>query len=176
MSVAAFAVLSPLAAIAQETATTVAGTPAGDTIVTVPLGNWTTNVLDIAGAILMAAVASLVAIAARMLPDWLRPLVTTAVQAAIANFVRQGIAYAIQAIEGFDKNKTIDLNVGSAAVAVALRYVIEHAPGFLVGLAGGEEAIKDKIIALLGEVGITLDASTMPAAVKAQAAVMPDKV
>ncbi len=90
-------------------------------------------------------------------------------QAAIANFIRQGIAYAIQWVEGFDKDKSISLNVGSSAVAVAARYVIEHAPPFLVGLAGGEDKIKDKIIALLGEFGIVLDPEVYPDQVKASA-------
>lgn len=171
VSFLAIPMLSALPAVAQEVAHAASSVPAttGDTIVSIPLGNWTTNVLDVAGAILMAAVASLVAVTVKMLPDWLRPLVTTAVQAAIANFIRQGLAYSIQWVEGFDKGKTIDLNVGSAAVAVALRYVMEHAPGFLVSLAGGTERIKQVIIAMLGEFGVTLDAQTSPAAVAAAA-------
>ncbi len=166
---AAFAQSASAVISSAVDATTVTVPATSDTIVTIPAGNWANTVLDLFGAILMASIASLVAIACRFLPGWLQPLVTTAVQTAITNFARQGLAYAIQWVVGFDKDKTIDLNVGSAAVAVALRYVIEHAPAFLVSLAGGPDKIKEKLIALLGEFGITLDAQTSPAAVVAAA-------
>lgn len=166
----AVTLMPSVAAFAQDASSSIA-VPAttGDTIVTVPLGDWTTQVLDVVGAILLGLVSLLVATAARFLPGWLRPLVTASVQAAIANFVRQGIAYAIQEVEGFDKDKTISLDVGNAAVASALRYVIEHAPDWLVGLAGGKDAIAEKIIAFLGEHGIVLDSGVAPAQVASTA-------
>jgi hypothetical protein len=75
----------------------------------------------------------------------------------IANYVRQGIAWAIQEVENFDKDKVITLDVGNAGVASALRYVLEHAPAWLVGLAGGKDKIVQKIVAFLTDHGIVLD-------------------
>ena len=57
----AVAAATPLAAFAQDVASSVAvPATAGDTIVTIPAGDWTTKVLDLVGAILMASIASLV--------------------------------------------------------------------------------------------------------------------
>ena len=163
-------VSSPEASIVAPPASSsvVASVPTdGSTIVTVPIGDWTNRVVDLFGALLTAAVTALIAIAIRFLPNWLQPLITVTVQTAIAGFVRQGFGYAIQEVENFDKDKTVDLNVGSAGVASALTYVIQHAPPFLINLAGGKDSIVEKIIAFLTEHGITLDSSVQPAQVAA---------
>ena len=167
-------VLAPVAALAQATVSSVSSiaipTPADtSTVVTIPLGDWSTQVLDLAGSLLMAAAAALVAVGVRFLPGWLQPLVTASVQAAIANFIRQGFASAIQQVEDFDKGKTVTFDVGSAAVATALTYVIEHAPPYLVNLAGGRDAIVQKIIAFLDEHGIVLGTGVQPGQVAAAA-------
>ncbi len=176
VSLAALPLLLPAVSLAQDAVSSMASIassiPPDSSIVTVPIGDWATPIVEVFGAILMAAVSSLVAIVVGFAPQWLRPLITTVVQNAISAFIRQGIGYAIQWVVGFDKGKTIDLNVGSTAVAVALRYVVDHAPDFLLKWAGGEDAIKEKIIALLGEFGITLDDQTSPAAVANHPAVL----
>lgn len=139
------------------------------TVVTVPVGDWATHILDLAGAVLVASLAGLIATAVHFLPSWLRPLISTAMQNALAGYLKQGINYAIQTVEGSEKGKTMDLNVGSAVVAVALQYAIDHAPAFLINLAGGDDELREKIIALLGDLEMWLAPNVSPAAVKTQA-------
>lgn len=170
LALAAMPALAPMAAFAQSASSSVLASvpPDSTTIVTVPYGDLANQVLDIVGTVAAAAVAALVALAASMLPGWLRPLITASVETAIGHFIDQGVNYAIQEVEGFDKDKTISLNVGNAGVASALNYVVAQAPGFLIKLAGGKDAVISKIIAFLSKFGIVLDTGVAPAAVAAQ--------
>lgn len=122
-------------------------------------------IIEVLGVIAGTAVTFIVVRLVGLLPGWVQVLFTAAVQAQMGSFIRQGIAWAIQEVVGFDKDKTITLDVGNAGVAAALRYVIEHAPSFLVDLAGGKDAIVEKIIAFLTEHGIVLDTAVSPAEV-----------
>lgn len=127
-------------------------------------------VLELLGVIIAAAVSFLVARIVAFLPAWARVLFTAAIQSQLTAFIKQGIAWAIQEVEGFDKDKTISVDVGNAGVASALRYVLEHAPAYLINLAGGKDAIVQKIIAFLTEHGIVLDSGVVPQQVAATAA------
>lgn len=146
----------PIAAFAQEVSSSALAVVDGGKV-SVEVAGALNPVLEFLGGLLTLAVASLVALAVRFLPAAIRPLITTAVQTAIARFIEQGIGWAIQEIEGFDKDKRIDFNVGSAGVASALAYVLNQAPPFLIKLAGGKDAIVNLIVSFLGRFGIVLD-------------------
>lgn len=168
-AVALFFVSGETIAIAQAASSAAASAP--NTSVSISVATYINPILETLGALIgTAAAGSIVALLVAFVPAWLRPLATQAVQATIAHYIVDGIGYAIQEIEGFDKDKTIDVNVGNAGVASALRYVLAQAPTFLINLAGGKDAIVAKIIAFLHQFGITLDAATAPAQVASTAA------
>ncbi len=135
-------------------------------------------VIEFFGLILMGLGGTLIAMLVKLLPGWARPFINAAVQAALANWYRQGIASAIQEIEGFDKNKTISLDVGSSGLAWALRFLIEYAPRFLLKIAGGPEKVKAQILTYFTEHGIVLDQGVTTAAVAEKASLQPviDKI
>jgi len=141
---------------------------AADNSVTVPIGAWLDPIIEfIIGVVLAAGATWLVGVLVGFLPQWLRPLVNAAVQAALAGWIRQAINYAIQQVEGFDKDKSISFDVGSNALAVILRFLIEHGPGWLLKLAGGPDKLKAQILAALSDHGIVLDSGVLPAQVAA---------
>lgn len=144
---------------------------AADNTVTIPWGDWLNAVLEFAAAILMLAIGGLIGALVKFLPAWLQPMITAQVQAALAGWIRQAIHYAIQQVEGFDKGKTITFDVGSGALAVAVRFLIDHAPSWLLKLAGGPEKLKAQILAQLSEHGITLASGVQPADVSAATAI-----
>lgn len=139
-------------------------------VVSATIGTYLNPILETLGVILAACVTFFVGRLVSILPAWAQVLFTAAVQSMISNYVRQGIAWAIQEIEDFDKDKVISFDVGQAGVASALRYVLDHAPAFLVNLAGGKDAISQKIIAFLTEHGIVLDKDVVPQQVAVAAA------
>ncbi len=143
---------------------------AADTTVSVPVDTWLNPVLEFLGLIAAGLATWLVGILVRFLPKGLQAFASAQLQAALAGWITQAINYAIQQVEGFDKGKTIDLNVGSSALAVALRFLIEHGPGWLIKLAGGPDKIKAQILAALSDHGIVLDTGVLPEAVAAATA------
>lgn len=156
LAAALFVIAIPLAAFAQDASSSAIAVVTG-TDVTVQASSVLNPIIEFVGGLLTLAAAALVAMAVRFLPAAIRPLITTAVQAAVARFIEQGIGWAIQEVEGFDKDKTVNFNVGSAGVASALAYVLNQAPPFLIKLAGGKDAITNLIVSFLGRFGIVLD-------------------
>lgn len=140
---------------------------AAETTVTIPVADWLNPVLEFLAAIGVGLATWLVGVLVGFLPAWLRPLINTAVQAALAGWIRQAINYAIQQVEGFDQNKTISFQVGSSGLAAALRFLIEHGPTWLLKLAGGPDKLKAQVLAALSDHGIVLDANVPPQAVAA---------
>lgn len=143
---------------------------AADTTVSVPVDASLNPALEFVGLIAAGLSTALVGILVKFLPKGLQAFATAQLQAALAGWITQAINYAIQQVEGFDKGKTIDLNVGSSALAVALRFLIEHGPTWLIKLAGGPDKIKAQILAALSDHGIVLDSGVLPEAVAARAA------
>ena len=143
---------------------------AADSTVSIPVDSWLNPILEFIGVIAAALATWLVGLLVGFLPKWAQAAITAQAQAALAGWIRQAINYAIQQVEGFDKDKTISVDVGSSALATALRFLIEHAPAFLIKLAGGPDKIKAQILAALSDHGIVLDSGVLPEAVAARAA------
>lgn len=156
-------------AIAQAVSSAASSAP--DTTVSISLATYVNPILDTLAALFgTAAAGSIIAVLVAFVPAWLRPLATAAVQATLSHYIVDGLGYAVQEIENFDKDKTVTLDVGSAGVASAVNYVLTNAPSFLINLAGGKDAIVNKIIAFLHQFNITLDTGVSPAQVASIAA------
>jgi hypothetical protein len=153
---AALFVLFPLVALAQDASSSAVAVVTGRDV-TVQTSGFLNPIIEFVGGLLTLAVAGLVAMVVNFLPGVVRPFITAQVQAAITKFIQQGIGWAIQEVEGFDKDKVVNFNAGSAGVASALAYVLNQAPAFLIKLAGGKDAITNLIVSELGKFGIVLD-------------------
>lgn len=170
---ASSAVLLPVTALAQSASSAIESSAAivtGGTV-SVSLAAYINPIIEFVGSLAgLGAAASIVALIVSILPPVVRPFATSAVQSAIAHFIEQGIGWAIQEVENFDKDKKVDFNVGSAGVASALGYVLNAAPAFLVKLAGGKDAISSLIVSALGKFGIMLDSGVSAQQVASTAA------
>lgn len=114
------------------------------TVLTVPVGNWLTNalgVLEPALVMLLAAVAT-----------WALAKLPAAVSALIGPLLTEQILkratdFALNAVAGAAKDKTVSVDVGNAVVQAALDYVVKHAPDWAAQFDAA--TIMQKIIARL---------------------------
>lgn len=152
---------APLVALAQDVVSS-ASSAVDSSIVAVSVSDavnpWLNILTDLVN---LGAIGTLLGVVVKLLPSWAQ----TFVRKAMAPYIEQGILWAIQEVIDFDKDKVISFDVGSEGVAAALRIILQEAPGWLVRLAGGREAIVNWVIAWLGKFGIVLDAETQPAQV-----------
>ncbi|MGX9981995.1 hypothetical protein [Methylobacterium fujisawaense] len=65
--------------------------------------------------------------------------------ALIDRMVRLGADFALQALEGCAKGRTVPLNMGSAAVAAATARAMNSTAGFVVSQAGGAQGIAERV-------------------------------
>ncbi len=63
--------------------------------------------------------------------------------------VERAIAFGLSTVAGAAAGKSLSVPVGNAVLANALNYAVAHAPGWFLKWVGGEQAIRDHIIALL---------------------------
>ena len=132
-------------ALAQTTATI--AQPATDTaVVTIPYGSWLTSAAAGIQEIVISVVMAVIAFACRRLPA----AVGTVVKGILTQqLVERAIAFGMSTVAGAAAGKSLSVPVGNAVLANALNYAVEHAPGWFMKWAGGEQAIRDHIIALL---------------------------
>jgi hypothetical protein len=72
--------------------------------------------------------------------------------------IRNAVDYAVNAVEGAAKGKTLNVSVGSEVLAQAVQYAIEQGAPWLVKTLGGPDGIKLKVFrALHLEEAATLD-------------------
>lgn len=124
-------VLWPALALAAET-----------TSVSIPAGSWIEQAGIFIGPVLAAAVLWLV----RKLPEQIASIL---IAARVDQLLQKAIDYAINSVAGAAKDKALSVDVGSAVVAQAVQYAIDHGPGWLIGWMGGADMIREKIIARL---------------------------
>ncbi|HTJ56692.1 MAG TPA: hypothetical protein VL418_03895 [Devosiaceae bacterium] len=117
--------------------------------VVVPWGDWLVAlinfVLPVVGIILTAALTWL----ARYLPAALKAYVTTQNIDAAEQLLERGVDFGLNRVEGAAVGKTLDVAVGSRVLATSAQYVIDHGPAKLIAWLGGEDAIRQKILARL---------------------------
>lgn len=130
--------LSTTAAFAQ-TATTA---PVIDGVVSIPWGDWfyngATTIIAILGAILAWGI--------RHLPS---RFVAIAQTAQVEQLLNKAIDYAINRTAGAVKGRALTLNVANQVLETAIEYAVTYAPAWLIGWVGGQQGLRDKIIARL---------------------------
>lgn len=115
-----------------------------DTTVVIPAGDWLDSVLQNIAGIVGSVIAIVIAFAARNLPSWAGRILLT-MQAE--QLLTRAAEYGINATRGAVKGKTLEINVGNAAVAKGAQYAVDNGPKWLIDWLGGPAAIRDKIIA-----------------------------
>jgi hypothetical protein len=132
---------------AGSTTTTVTTAPA---TVVIPWGDWLDAAIQqVVLPLLATVIAGLVAWASAFLPASLRALVNAKNTAAVEQLLVPAISTGIKKIAADASGKTLDVAVGSAVVAEATQYALDHGPDYLIKWAGGAEGIRQKIIARL---------------------------
>jgi len=118
-----------------------------------------------AGAALVVQWGDAVVAGAQGLTALLLPLVVTAVTAAVARvagplrilitatlverLVRNATDYALNAVAGAVRGRTLTVPMGSTVIARAVQRAVEQAPGWLVQAAGGREGLAEKVFRTL---------------------------
>jgi len=118
--------------------------PAGDTIVTIPVDDIVTKILGWLRDIVITAAIAAVGWAGRLLP---KTVVNWLMQTIVERNLARAVDYGINAVEGAVKGVELRVDVGSAVIAEALQYAMNHAPGWIIRWLGGPEKIRDMIIA-----------------------------
>lgn len=172
---AAFLLLAPVGAFAQDLATApvvttgdatvVTTTPAGDdtTVINTPTGQPTTIeqgdtnttvVVDYGDWLdkLLAWVQTAAGVIVATLVAWaFRALPQSVVSILrtlqIEQVLKRAADYGINITRGAVQGKSLTVDVGNKVVAEALQYAIDNAPRWLIAWAGGPDAIRDKLIA-----------------------------
>lgn len=86
-------------------------------------------------------VAALAAVLARI-GGPLRLLVTDAL---VERLVHRATDYALNAVSGAVRGRTLTVAVGSAVIARAVQRALDQAPGWLIRAAGGGEGLAEKV-------------------------------
>jgi hypothetical protein len=115
---------------------------ATDTLVSIPWGDW---LADSASTVVMV-IGAVIAWGLRLLPSRLLAVIQTA---QLDQLLLKAIDNGINKTAGASKGKEMKVDVANAVLATALQYAIDNAPGWMVAWAGGELALRDKIIARL---------------------------
>lgn len=112
----AVAVLLVTPALAQEV---------GTTVLTVPVGNWLTDALNVAEPMLVTLLMAVIAFVLAKVPAGIAALVGPLLSEQI---LKRATDFALNAVAGAAKDKTVSVDVGNQVVQAALDYVVKHAP------------------------------------------------
>lgn len=110
--------------------------------VTIPYGDYLIELAHIVGSLAVALFPVTVA----LLPAPVR-LVVSAVFGE--QLLRNARDYALNAIEGAAKGKTLTVDIGNQVLAQAVEYAVREGAPWLVRWLGGPEGIRQKIFRLL---------------------------
>ncbi len=120
-----------------------------DTVVTVPYGDWLSAILHEATAILGTVLLAVLTWLSTKLPPAVQAYITAERIKQVEQVLSKAITFAVNRVDTIVKGQTISIDVKSELVETALQFVIDHAPAKLIQWMGGEEAIREKIIARL---------------------------
>ncbi len=117
-------------------------------------------VQGIGGVLLPLAITAATAALARLTGP-LRLLVTAAL---VERLVRNVGDYAVNAVAGAVRGRTLSIPLGSAVIARAVQRALDQAPGWLVKAAGGVDGLGEKVFRSLPlEEAATADNTLAPA-------------
>jgi len=112
------------------------------TTVTISYGDYLIEVAHIVGTLGVA----LFPVAVAFLPAPIRLLVSAVFGEQL---VRNARDYALNAVEGAAKGKTLTVDVGNQVLAQAVQYAVREGAPWLVRWLGGPEGIRKKVFRLL---------------------------
>lgn len=106
-----------------------------------PWGDALAAGLQALGGIAAPALAAAAGAAARLAGP-LRFLVTSTL---VERLVRNATDYALNAVAGAARGRTLSVPIGSAVIAQAVQRALDQAPAWLVRAAGGETGLAEKV-------------------------------
>lgn len=115
---------------------------AADAAVTVPYGDMVAEVAHIVSAMITPVVLLLIGKLTGPVGLFLRTFLGE-------TLIRNAVSYAVNAVEGAAKGKTLSIPVGSAVLAEAVQYAVDQGPKWLVNTLGGPDGIKQKVFRAL---------------------------
>ncbi|UMY18563.1 hypothetical protein MMB17_04330 [Methylobacterium organophilum] len=107
-----------------------------------PWGDALAAGLQALGGIAAPALAAAAAGATARLAGPLRFLVTSTL---VERLVRNATDYALNAVAGAARGRTLSVPIGSAVIAQAVQRALDQAPAWLVRAAGGETGLAEKV-------------------------------
>jgi hypothetical protein len=110
----------------------------GGTAAIVPWGEWVIAIAQTALYALLPILAVLLGDAIRKVAPWATLFLT---QARLQQMVAAVTDYALNAVEGAAKGKTLSVPVGSAVIAAGIQYAIDNVPARVIAAAGGPEGV-----------------------------------
>lgn len=136
------AALSAPEVLAQTATTTEVVNLPNDDQVVIPWGEW----VGAAAMFLAASAAALIAYGFRFLPaEW----AAMAKTARVDQLLERAIQYGANTVKGATKDQVMTVPVANDVVEGALEYAVNHGPKSILGWVGGEEGLRQKIIARL---------------------------
>ncbi|WP_246733413.1 hypothetical protein [Methylobacterium sp. BTF04] len=136
---------------------------AGDAVV-LPWGDTLAAVAQGIGHVMVPLAVTAATAALARLAGPLRVLVTTTL---VERLVRNVGDYAINAVAGAVRGRTLTIAVGSAVIAGAVQRALGEAPGWLVKAAGGTDGLGEKVFRSLALEEAATAANTLAPALAA---------
>jgi hypothetical protein len=119
------------------------------TTVSIPWGDWLVGVINFVLPIMGLVLTAMLTWAAQFLPATLKAYVNSQRINAAEQLLERGIDFGLNKVEGAAVGKSLDVAVGSQVLATSAQYAIDHGPTKLIAWLGGEDAIREKILARL---------------------------
>ncbi len=119
------------------------------TTVTIPWGDWLSELLGIAGSIIVTLLGALLAWAVGLIPATLRAYITDQRIRQVEQLLGRAVDYGIAATQGAVRGSALGIDVGSEVLANAAQYAVDRGPPKIVAWMGGEDAIREMILARL---------------------------
>lgn len=156
--------LSAAAILAVLATSGAAQATAPATAILLPWGDLVSGAVHGLGSVLvpLAATAALAVLARLTGP--LRVLVTTTL---VERLVRNVGDYAVNAVAGAVRGRTLTIPVGSTVIASAVQRALDQAPGWLVRAAGGVDGLGEKVFRSLPLEAAATEANTLVPALRA---------
>lgn len=133
-------ILAPVAALAQDAATST---------VTAEWGDWAANALLLVSTIVVGSVGAVLTWALRFLPAALRGIITQNLIKQVEQLLVRALQHSINMVAEQLRGRELTIDVKNQVVAAALQYALDNAPAKLIEWMGGEAGIRQKIEARL---------------------------
>lgn len=110
---------------------------------------WGDGLVALAQAFTALATPVLAATVAALIARIAGPLRLLVTDALVERLVRNATDYALNAVSGAVRGRTLTVSLGSAVIARAVQRALDEAPGWLIRAAGGGEGVAAKVFRAL---------------------------